>query len=325
MKHVMTLFITLLVLLSGCSQQTDGTFPQNNIQMIIPYGPGGGFDTTVRVFAPYFAKHLGGGITVLPENIPGTGGRRGTATVYRAKPDGYTLGILNLPGLVLPSVLGEKVDYELRELSWIGRIESQDYVLLVQAASPINSLQDLQAQEKITFVSIGYGTTVLAAIQVVAEQMGLMSKNPTFLTGYEGTTDQLVALVRGDGNVTISPISTALQYVQSGNLRPLAVTGTGRSKHLPEVSTFTELGYPDLAPLNVQRSVAGPPGMDPALLAQLRDAFNKAMTDPEFIAAATKAQMDVAPLNGDEAAAAIVENFNYYEKFKANLRNPNQQ
>jgi tripartite-type tricarboxylate transporter receptor subunit TctC len=325
MKRFMTLVISLFVLLAGCSQPTDGVFPQDNIQMVIPYGPGGGFDTTVRVFAPYFAKHLGGGKTMLPENIPGTGGRRGTATVYRAKPDGYTLGIFNLPGLVLPSVLGEKVDYELRELSWIGRIESQDYVLLVQAGSPINSLQDLQAQDKVTFVSIGYGTTVLAAIQVMAEQMGLMAKSPTFLTGYEGTTDQLVALVRGDGNVTLSPISTALQYIQSGNLRPLAVTGAGRSKHLPEVATFTELGYPNLAPLNVQRSVAGPPGMDPALLAQLRQAFSQAMADPEFIAAATKAQMDVAPLNGDEAAAAIVDNFTYYEKFKANLSNPNQQ
>ncbi len=325
MKKIMTLFITLLVVLTGCGQKTEGTFPQENIQMVIPYGPGGGFDTTVRVFAPFFAKHLGGDITVLPENIPGTGGRRGTATVFRAKPDGYTLGIFNLPGLVLPSVLGEKIDYELRDMSWIGRVESQDYVLLVQAVSPMNSLQDLQAQEKITFVSIGYGTTVLAAIQVMAEQMGLMAKSPTFLTGYEGTTDQLVALVRGDGNATLSPISTAMQYIQSGNLRALAVTGTARSKHLPDVATFTELGYPDLAPLNVQRSIAGPPGMDPALLTQLRTAFDKAMADPEFIAAATKAQMDVAPLNGDQAAAAIVENFTYYEKFKANLSNPNQQ
>jgi tripartite-type tricarboxylate transporter receptor subunit TctC len=325
MKVIIALIFMLSVLLTGCGEQTDGVFPRNNISIVIPYGPGGGFDTTVRVFAPFFARHLGGEITVLPENIPGTGGRRGAATVYRANPDGYTLGIFNLPGLVLPDVLGEKVDYELLELSWIGRIESQDYVLLVQAASPINSLQDLQAQEKITFVSIGYGTTVLAAIQVMAEQMGLMAKKPTFLTGYEGTTDQLVALVRGDGNATLSPVSTALQYIQSGNLRPLAVTGTGRSKHLPEIATFSELGYPDLAQLNVQRSLAGPPGMDPALLIQLREAFDKAMSDPEFVAAATKAQMDVAPLNGNDTAAAIVESFNYYEKFKVNLSNPNQQ
>ena len=77
---------------------------------------------------------------MLPQNMPGTGGRRGAASVYRADPDGYTLGLLNLPGLVLPSILGEKVDYELRQMSWIGRIESQEFLLLVQAESDIHSI-----------------------------------------------------------------------------------------------------------------------------------------------------------------------------------------
>jgi len=321
----LALLIAIVVLVSGCNSgsNTDAIFSQENIALVIPYGPGGGFDTTARVFAQYFAKHLGGNITVLPENVPGTGGRRGTAMVYRAKPDGYRIGVFNLPGLVLPSILGEQVDYDLRAMSWLGRVESQDYVLLVQASSTIQTLEDLKAEDKVTFVSIGYGTTVLAAIQIFAEEFGLMEKNPTFLTGYQGTTDQLVALIRGDGNATISPISTAEQYVRSGNLRPIAVTGGQRSQLFPDTPTFTELGYPQLAPLNVQRSIAGPPGMDPALLAQMREAFLKVMADPDFIKTATIAKMDLAPLDGDMAAAAIEENFKYYENFKTNLSNPN--
>ena len=322
--RIRVFLISLLALVSACSQQSDGEFPTDNISLVIPYGPGGGFDTTARVFAPYFAGELGGDITVIPENVPGTGGRRGTAMVYRADPDGYTLGVFNLPGLVLPAILGEKVDYELLEMSWLGRVESQDYVLLVRADSGIRSLEDFMAQEKITFVSIGYGTTVLAAIQIVAEQLGLMEKDPIFLTGYQGTTDQLVALVRGDGNATISPISTAEQYVRSGNLRPIAVTGESRSKFFPDAPTFAELGYPGLTPLNVQRSIAGPPGIPPELLSKLRDAFSRVMADPEFQAAAAKARMDLAPLSGEQAAAEIAESFKYYEKFKANLNNPNQ-
>ena len=112
------LFVAGLIILSvGCSNNTEGQFPQKNISILIPYGPGGGFDTTVRVFAPYFAAQLGEGINVLPQNMPGTGGRRAAASLYRADPDGYTLGLLNLPGLVLPSILGEQVDYELRQMS----------------------------------------------------------------------------------------------------------------------------------------------------------------------------------------------------------------
>jgi tripartite-type tricarboxylate transporter receptor subunit TctC len=102
---------SILVILAGCSGNTEGEFPQENISIVIPYGPGGGFDTTVRVFAPYFAAQLGEDVNVLPQNMPGTGGRRGTASIFRSEPDGYTIGILNLPGLVLPSILGEKVDY----------------------------------------------------------------------------------------------------------------------------------------------------------------------------------------------------------------------
>ena len=314
-----------ITLLSGCSgSNNNGEFPQENISIVIPYGPGGGFDTTARVFAQYFADKLGEDVNVLPRNIPGTGGRRGTAMVYRSEPDGYTIGIMNLPGLVLPSILGEKVDYQLEEMSWIGRIESQDYVLLVQAESDIHTIEDLQAEDKITFVSIGYGTTVLAAIQIAAEQLGLMGKDPKFLTGYSGTTDQLVALVRGDGNATISPISTAVQYVRSGNLRALAVTGQSRNSNFEATPTFAELGFPGLADLNVQRSLAGPPGMDPAVLSKLREAFLQVMDDPEFLSAATQAQMDVAPLNGELAAAEIETNFSYYEGYKANLSNPNQ-
>jgi len=319
-------YICLIVLLNACSGggNNNGEYPQENISIVIPYGPGGGFDTTVRVFAPHYAKKLGEDVTILPENIPGTGGRRGTTNIYRSDPDGYTIGILNLPGLVLPTILGEKVDFQLREMSWIGRIESQNYVLLVQADSEIQTLEDFMAEDEITFVSIGYGTTVLAAIQIVAEQLGLMGKNPKFLTGYSGTSDQLVALVRGDGNATITPISTSYQYVKSGNLRPIVVTGESRSSYFPDTPTFTELGYPVLSQLNVQRSLAGPPGMDPAVLGKLQEAFLQVMEDPEFLAAATQAQMDVAPLNGDMAAQEIDNNFQYYEGFKANLSNPNQ-
>ncbi|MDG2176006.1 MAG: tripartite tricarboxylate transporter substrate binding protein [Gammaproteobacteria bacterium] len=313
----------VMILSAGCSESNEGQFPRENISIIIPYGPGGGFDTTVRVFAPYFAAQLGDQVNVLPQNMPGTGGRRGTASVFRADPDGYTLGILNMPGLVLPSILGETVDYDLRQMSWIGRIESQDFVLLVQADSDIHSIEDLQAQDRITFVSIGYGATVLAAIQIIAEQLGLMNRDPIFLTGYEGTTDQLVALVRGDGNATLSPVSTALQYIESGNLRPIAVTGENRSSVLADVPTFVELGYPDLSQLNVQRLLAGPPGLDSAIMALLRDAFLRAIDDPEFKSAAATAQMDVAPLDGELAAVEVDANFNFYEKFKSNLANPN--
>jgi len=310
-----------VLLVAACAPPDSTQLADDNVSIVIPYRPGGGFDVSVRTFAPYFAKQLGEDINILPTNLPGAGGRRGATTVYRAKPDGTTLGIFNLPGIVLPRILGEEVQYDLQKLSWIGRLESQNYLFLVASSSELRSIEDVQRLEAISFLSTGYGSSVLTAMQILSDSLGLEDKNPIFLTGYAGTADYLVGLIRGDGNVALAPVSTAIKYVESGDLRALAVTG--EVSELEGVPTFAELGYPELTPLNVQRSIAGPPDMNPELLKLLRDAFTRAVSDPEFKEAALKARLDLSPLDGEQAAAQVDENFNFYEKFKANLKNPN--
>ncbi|MEX2496487.1 MAG: tripartite tricarboxylate transporter substrate-binding protein, partial [Woeseia sp.] len=249
------------------------------------------------------------------------GGRRGAATVYRAMPDGETLGIFNLPGFVLPDILGESVSYDLRKMSWIGRLEAQNYVLLVAATSDIRSIEDLQQEEEILFLSTGYGSTVLAACQIVANQIGVMEKNPIFLAGYPGMADSLVGLIRGDGNVALAPVSSARKYIESGDLRAIAVSGD--VSELEGVATFAELGFPVLSLLNLQRLIAGPPGMGDGLLKTMRDAFDRAVADPAFRKAAADARLEVRPLNGNAAAEEVETSFSFYEKFRANLGNPN--
>lgn len=312
----------LLLPLLGCAPAGDsGGFDNQTVTIVIPYRPGGGFDRTVRAFAPYFARELGDNVNVLPENLPGAGGRRAATKVARARPDGLTLGIFNLPGFVLPEILGEKLDYDLRELSWIGRIESQNYVLLVAGDSALQTLADVQAEPDVTFLSTGYGSSVLAAMQIAAEELELSDPEPTYLTGYAGTADYLVGLIRGDGNLAIAPVSSALKYVQSGDLRPLAIAG-GES-NLDGVPTFADLGYPQIMPLDVQRSIAGPPAIEPELLGKLRAAFMRAVASEDFIRAAANARLELSPLDGEGAAAAVNDSFTFYEAFKTNLTNPN--
>lgn len=310
-----------LLLLFGCSPASDHGFDNTTVSIVIPYRAGGGFDRTVRAFAPHFARHLGDDVTVLPTNVPGAGGRRGAAMVYRAKPNGTTLGIYNLPGFVLPEILGQKVDYDLRELSWIGRLEWQPYVLLVAATSDIGDLDDLQALGNLSFLSTGYGSSVLAASQIVAKRLQLADSAPTYLAGYAGTADYLVGLIRGDGNVALAPVSSALKYIESGDLRPLLVAGPAST--LPGVPTFGSAGYPELAVLGVQRSIAGPPGMPPSRLQELRAAFDLTVSDQRFIEAAAKAKLDLSPLDGNGTADEVEKSFTFYEAFKTNLRNPN--
>jgi len=311
---------TVAALLLGCAPADRPAPTVESISIVIPYRAGGGFDRTVRLFAPFFERHLGGEIQVIPENAPGAGGRLGAAKVYRARPDGSVLGIFNLPGFVLPEVLGEEVDYDLRRLSWIGRIESENYALLVAAQSPLRSLEDLRSADELTFLSTGYGSTILAASQIVADRLGNTTAEPVFLTGYTGTAESLVGLIRGDGNLAIAPIESALRYIESGDLRALAVTGETSS--LTGVATFDALGYPDLTPLNVQRSIAGPPGIAPEFLEVLRRAFADAVSDPEFQTLASNAGMTLDPTTGADVVAEVEASFSYYERFKSDLGNP---
>jgi tripartite-type tricarboxylate transporter receptor subunit TctC len=310
-----------LLPLVACSPGSDVELSSATISIVIPYRSGGGFDRAVRAFTPYFARELGEDVTVLAENVPGAGGRRGAAKVYRSRPDGRTLGIFNLPGFVLPEVLGEKVDYSLRELSWIGRLESQLYVLLVSSSSDMKTVGDVQAAGELFFLSNGYGSSVLAASQIMVERLGLADADPVYLSGYTGTADFLVGLIRGDGNVALSPISSAIKYIESGDLIPLAVSGAER--YFDGVPTFIELGFPDLAALDSQRSIAGPPGIAAETLEQLRAAFARAIADPEFIQAANNAHLELSPLDGVATAIAVEESFEFYEAFKTNLKNPN--
>jgi tripartite-type tricarboxylate transporter receptor subunit TctC len=313
--------VVAAALLAGCGTDDRSEPAVDTITIVIPYRTGGGFDRTVRLFAPFFERHLGGDITIFPENAAGAGGRLGATKVYRAPADGRTLGIFNLPGFVLPEVLGERIDYDLRQLSWIGRLESEDYALLVAGDSPLRSLDDLRSRDAVTFLSTGYGSTILAASQIVADQLWGDTVEPVFLTGYTGTAESLVGLIRGDGDVAIAPIVSARQYLDAGELRAIAVSGAGGT--LPGVATFAELGYAELTPLNVQRSIAGPPDMDDAFLARLRAAFAAAVEDPEFMRLAEAAGMTLDPASGDRVVEEVEASFGYYERFRSDLGNPN--
>lgn len=304
--------------LSGGAMAQD--FPDGVINLVVPYGPGGGFDTAARALAPHLEEALGPNTDVVVLNVSGAGGRRGATQVAMSEPDGRTIGIFNLPGFVLPEMLGESVDYDLTELSWIGRLENQGYALLARGSSDIESLDDLLAQDDIVVTSHGFGATGLAANQIMFSVMGLESKNPIYVGGYSGTTEAMVGAVRGDGDITVSVISTALSYVESGDLTPLAVTGKVRVWE--DVPTFEEAGYPELTSINLQRSIAGPPGIPEDRLQILRDAFMTATSDPSFLEAATSMGMEINVLDGEAAGAEVDTSYDLFNRFRDSLKNP---
>jgi tripartite-type tricarboxylate transporter receptor subunit TctC len=287
-------------------------FPQRNIEFLIPFGPGGGFDRTVRLIAPYMEKGLPKKVEVLPKNLPGAGGRRALATVFRAKPDGHMISIMNSPGAALPALLGEKVEYDLSKFAWIAKVGGEDYMIGASAKGPIRSIDDLRKLGRpVKIPTTGFGSTAYAAAAVFAEAFGFKAEH---IPGYKGTNDYIVGIIRGDGDIAVAPVSTFKQFVESGAIRPL-MTAEEKSS-MPGVKTIAELGHPDLSGLAVERFVVAPPKTPANVVKILSDAIGKAANDPELKAKAAKTGEPLEYIPAAQAEAAFNKALKIYEKYK---------
>ncbi len=246
-------------------------FPgDGRISFVIPYGPGGGFDTIVRTFAPALEEALG--TSVVPENIPGASGTRGAQSVYRSDPDGYTIGIFNIPGLTVSEATDRDIGFPLSEVTWIANLAVEQYAIAVKTDSPIQSVADLCALGRPIKLS-DTGTDSTSSITAVIA-FDVLGCDITNITGYSGSNDTMIAVMRGEVDATLKPIGSLARYIESGDLRYI-FTLTDATV-IEGVENATDIGHPEFAKFTINRVVGGPPGMDPAVVQTLTDALRAA-------------------------------------------------
>ena len=179
MSSMRTLAIIALAVLSlGLATRGEAAFPEKDITIIIPFSPGGGMDTTPRAIVGPMSKYLPNNVKVIPKNVPGAGGRRGYSELMRAAPDGYTICVINFPGAAIPSLTGEKVNYDINKFVWIARLSNSAYLIASSGKNDaIKSFDDLKKLGRpIKMTHTGYGSTsysaagrgMMAAITMVA-------------------------------------------------------------------------------------------------------------------------------------------------------------
>ena len=288
-------------------------FPEKDITFVIPYGPGGGFDSDVRAVAPVMEKYLPAKVTIVPSNVPGGGGARGANQVYRAKPDGYTIGVFNIPGMFVLQQEGS-VGYDLNKLTWLGSLGRDSYGLAVGADSPVTSVADLEALARtrpVKFTCTGPSSTAYAATRIAAELLGIKAQ---VITGYKGSNDYVLGAIRGDGDAAITALPLLRRLRAGGVIRILATFEA--SGTVPGAADATSLGKPELAQLTLERLVAAPPGLPGAVKTALAEALGKAMADPELVAWAKKADLDLAPATPEQAAAILQQQAELFAKWK---------
>lgn len=276
-----TLTITLMLGLALTAHAAD-KYPSKPVRVIVPYVAGGAADITTRVIAQKLSDRLGASFVV--ENKPGANGMIGTDFVAKAKPDGYTLLADASGPLVVNPSLYEKVPYDpVKDLVPVSQLTSYQYALVVPAASPLHSLDDLirtaQSQPgKLSYGSAGIG----AGGHLAGELLALMSKTELTHVPYKGNAQALADILGGQLSFTFDTIVTAVPHIRSGKLRAFAVSGPTRSSALPDVPTMEELGYKGFHITQFQ-GILAPAGTDAAIVKTLNDAVGAAMREPDVV------------------------------------------
>ena len=297
-----------------CAAEKKGSFPSANITFIVPVTPGGGFDTNARLIAPFLKKYLPRQPNVVIKNVPGGEWRIGIMEMYKARPDGHTIAIFNLPGNLIGQITN-LAEYDLNKVSWLGRITDSIYVCALSPKSGLKTLQDLRKAPQIKAGVVGLTSTTSLGIIISAQEMGFKAR----LINYNGSQEAILSAIRGDVDMVIYVFPSLRRFiVEAKDLHPFAVYAPQRLKELPDTPTIGELGYSDLLKvISIDYMVGAPPGTPENIMSVWRDVFDKAVADAEFQKIMREQlRHPLGPLNGKQAAQKVKDYSGVYSRYK---------
>nr|WP_235931888.1 tripartite tricarboxylate transporter substrate binding protein [Sheuella amnicola] len=219
------------------------TYPNKQIRMVVPYPPGGPTDLTARVVAAEMSNALGQSIVV--DNRPGASGMIGAEMVARAEPDGYTF-LANASLHVINSYIYPDMRFDaLKDFEPITQLAAVPLVLVVPVSSPIKTVKDLVEFGKKNPGKLNFGSAGNASAQQLAgESFKSVAGIEMQHVPYKGSAPALADLVGGQIQLMFDSMPSAMPFIKSGKLRPIAVTTVKRAQALPDLPTLAESGYP---------------------------------------------------------------------------------
>jgi tripartite-type tricarboxylate transporter receptor subunit TctC len=265
------------LLAPAASAEDASAFPTKPISLIVPFQPGVSADLLFRGIAEAASKHLGQPVIV--DNKPGGSATLGPATMAsNAKPDGYTIGQIAIPVFRVPYM--QKATFDpVKDFTWVIHLGGYTLGAVVKADGPFKTWKDViefakANPGKFTYATIGPATTNAIAMELMARQSGVQFTHIPTKGGGES-----IAQVLGGHIMCMVESPGWAPMVASGDFRLLMLLNGERSKKWPQTPTLKELGY--TYEFDSPFGLAGPKGMDPAIVKKLHDAFKKAYDDPK--------------------------------------------
>jgi tripartite-type tricarboxylate transporter receptor subunit TctC len=265
------------------------------IRLIVGFAPGGGTDLIARAIASSLQQELGANVIV--DNRPGAAGEIAYIALSRAKPDGYTLAILNTPGFLSIQVQ-RKVGFDPNSIKPIARIGEDQTAIFVRASSEIRTLNDLVNAAKakpgeVSYGSAGIGTDTHLAMVMVGAQTGAIFNHIPF----KGSAEARVAVLASEiaaGGMNVGEFVG----IDSTGLRLIGHFGTKRSPLAPDVPTAKESGI-DVVMIP-ERGIAAPRNLPNDITQKLSNALKRVVESPQFQERAKQISLSLAYLPGPE-------------------------
>jgi tripartite-type tricarboxylate transporter receptor subunit TctC len=276
-------------LLAAPMARAQGRFPERPIRLLVPWAAGGTTDIQMRVLAEQASKRLGQPIVV--ENRPGAGGVLAPQQLLQERPDGYVLAQMPISVFRHPQMAQRALFNPLEDFTYVIHLTGYLFGTVVRADAPWQTLGQFLDHAKanpgrINYGTPGVGTSLHITMEQIAGQRGIEWTHVPF----RGWSENAQALLGGQIHAS-SDSSGWAELVRGGQLRLLAVWSAERAKRFPDVPTLRESGI-DIVSASPY-GLAGPKGMDPAVVQRLHDAFREALMDPAHIAILDR--FDMAP------------------------------
>jgi len=274
--------------------------------VIVTFPPGGSTDAVVRIVAPKLGERLGQQVIV--DNRPGAGGNIGLGALATSPADGYTLGIGAAGGLAANAALYPKMPFDAqKDFVPISLLAHIPFVLVVPPTSSIKSVADLLAQAKAEpgKVAVGHGKLSYASggIGGTHHLSGALFEHAAGIdmthVPYKGPAPAVQDVMGGQVPAGMLDLPSVLQQIKAGKVRALAVTGSTRLPQLPDVPTLSESGVKGYESTG-WFGVVAPAATPPAVVARLQSELRAVLVDPDVIAGARAAGVELSPTTSAE-------------------------
>jgi len=280
LKRLASLAIALAIgLASILPAGAQAPYPSHPIRIVVPFGPGGFADITVRLLGQKLTERTGAQVVI--ENRPGAGGIVAATSVISSTPDGYTLFLLS-SGIMLSKSLLKSMPFDpATAFAPISTMALFDLLLLVKDDSPMHTLKDaLDAArgepQKFNVGTINPGSTQNVTGELLRSTTGI----PMTIVPHRTSAEVLTSLLRGDTQIGIESYAALKSPIDGGQIRAIASSGSKRSPMQPNVPTLRESGID--AAVDGWNSLVAPAGTPKEIIAVLNAHLRAIIADPDF-------------------------------------------